>query len=111
MASPQYLSPAGTRQQVLSLVRLGQAERAGQILDGLDEQERERADIRIATAALRLAEDNPSAALAELAPVLDGPVPIVLGSWLITAYLLEAAARDGLGDQAAAEPPWSARST
>ena len=53
-------------------MRLGETEHAEQALAGLDEQERERGDIRIATAALRLAQDDPQAAAAALAPVLDG---------------------------------------
>ncbi|MGH3224671.1 MAG: hypothetical protein ACRDPY_39340 [Streptosporangiaceae bacterium] len=103
IASPQYLLSRARAQQVHSLVRLGQAERAGQLLDGLSEQDRDHPDVRIAAAALRLAEDNPGAALTELAPVLDDPVPDIAGFRVVTAYALEAAARDGLGDRAAAE--------
>ena len=51
---------------------------------------------------LRLAQDDPHAAVAALAPVLDG-VPSVL-PWigLAHAFLLEAIARDALGDEGAA---------
>ena len=38
-------------------------------------QDRERGDMRIATATLRLAQDDPRAATAALAPVLDGSAP------------------------------------
>ncbi len=103
IASPQYLLSRARAQQVHSLVRLGQAERAGQLLDGLSEQDRDHPDIRIAAAALCLAEDNPGAALTELAPVLDDPVPDIAGFRVITAYTLEAVARDRLGDRDAAE--------
>jgi LuxR family transcriptional regulator, maltose regulon positive regulatory protein len=103
IASPQYILPRARAQQVHCLVRLGQAERAGQLLDGLSAADRDHPEIRIAAAELRLAEDNPGAALAELAWVLDGPLPVILGFRVVTAYALEAVARDGLGDRDAAE--------
>jgi len=101
--SPQYILPRARARQVQSLVRLGQLRHAQQVLDSLGGQDRDYSEIRIATAALQLAEGNPGAALAELAPVLGGPVPAVVGSQQVTAYALEAAAQDKLGDLAAAE--------
>ena len=65
-----------------ALVRLGETERAGQFLAGLGEQDRDRGEIRIAAAALRLAQGDPHAALAALAPVLDGSAPRDLADWL-----------------------------
>jgi LuxR family transcriptional regulator, maltose regulon positive regulatory protein len=103
IASPQYILPRARAQQVYSLVRLGQAERAGQLLDGLSAADRDHPEIRIAAAELRLAEGNPSGALAELARVLDGPLPVILGFRVVTAYALEAVAHDRLGDRDAAE--------
>jgi LuxR family transcriptional regulator, maltose regulon positive regulatory protein len=103
VASPHYVLPRARARQIQSLLRLGQTERAREVLDGLAGQDRDHPEIRIAAAALRLAEGSPAAALTELAPVLGGPVPVVVGSRLVTAYALEAAARDRLGDQAAAE--------
>jgi LuxR family transcriptional regulator, maltose regulon positive regulatory protein len=88
--------------QMFILVRLGDIERAGQILAGLDERARDRGDVRVETAGLLLAQDDPSAAVAALAPVLDGSAPLVALSRLIRAFLLEAVARDALGDQDAA---------
>jgi LuxR family transcriptional regulator, maltose regulon positive regulatory protein len=103
LASPHLIIPRAQAQLVHSLVRLGQTERAAQILAGLGGQGREHGEIRIAAATLRLAQSDPRAALTELAPVLDSPAPVNLGFWLIMAYVLEAAARDALGDQAAAD--------
>ena len=76
LAGPHYFVPRIRALLVLTLVRLGETERAGQVLAGLGEQDRERGEIRIATAALRLAQDDPHAALAALAPVLDGSAPV-----------------------------------
>jgi LuxR family transcriptional regulator, maltose regulon positive regulatory protein len=59
--------------------------------------------MRNAVAVLRLAQDDPQAATAALAPVLDGSVPLPNASlWVVQAWLLEAIARDALGDAGAA---------
>jgi LuxR family transcriptional regulator, maltose regulon positive regulatory protein len=84
------------------LVRLGETGRAEQALTELGGQQRERGEIRVAMAALRLAKDDPLAATAALAPVLDGSIPVANGGWVIQAFLLAAIAGDALGDQAAA---------
>jgi LuxR family transcriptional regulator, maltose regulon positive regulatory protein len=87
------------------LVRLGDTERAEQALadlEEMEERERERGDVRVATAALRLAQDDPDVVAAALAPVLDGSASELPWSWLTFAFLLEASARDALGDRGAA---------
>ena len=89
---------------VHSLIRLGQAERAGQFLAGLSEQDRERGELRVAAATLRLAQGDPQAALAALAPIQQGPVAEgYWGFWRARADVLEALARDALGDRDAAD--------
>ena len=85
-----------------TLVRLGQTGRAEQALAELGEDERASAEMRTAVAALRLAAGDPQAAADALAPVLDGSVSGVRRVQMVTALLLEARARDALGDQAAA---------
>ena len=103
LAAPHVLVPRARTFLLLALVRLGETERAEEALAGLEERERERGDVRIATAELRLAQEDPRAAAAALAPVLDGsaradPSP----AFLILAFALEASARDALGDPATA---------
>jgi ATP/maltotriose-dependent transcriptional regulator MalT len=85
-----------------ALARLGETERAEQVLTGLSDQDREPGEIRIATAALRLARHDPHAASAALAPILEGSAPVAPQTWLPHAFLLEAIARDALGDPVAA---------
>jgi LuxR family transcriptional regulator, maltose regulon positive regulatory protein len=102
LAAPHLLVPRAQGMLLLTLVRLGETERAGQVLTGLGERDRDRGEIRIATAGLRLAQDDPSAAAAALAPVLDSSAPVTRSAWLAQAFLLEAIARDALGDPAAA---------
>jgi LuxR family maltose regulon positive regulatory protein len=84
------------------LVPLGKSAQADAALTEMAEQERQRPGIRTAVAALRLAQDNPRTATATLAPVLDSSPPGSHQVWLITAFLLEANARDALGEREAA---------
>ena len=85
-----------------ALVRLGETGRAEQEIAEIGEQGRGSAEIRMALAALRIAQGDPHAASVALAPVLDGAVPVPPATWLAHACLLEAIARDVLGDAAAA---------
>jgi LuxR family transcriptional regulator, maltose regulon positive regulatory protein len=85
------------------LLRLGEIERAEQALAELSQPDRERGEMRTALAALRLAQYDPHAATTALAPVLDGSAPLIRQTWLVGAFLLEAIARDALGEPAAAE--------
>jgi LuxR family transcriptional regulator, maltose regulon positive regulatory protein len=85
-----------------ALVRLGETGRAEQEIAELSERGRDDGDMRLAIAVLRLAQDDPHAATAVLAPVLSRAVPVPPATWLAHAYLLEAVARDALGDPAAA---------
>jgi LuxR family transcriptional regulator, maltose regulon positive regulatory protein len=92
-----------TRSRILqTLVRLGQTGRAGQAVAALGHDERSGAEMRTAEAALQLASDDPRAAADTLAPVLDGSVSGVHRARMVTAMLLEARARDALGEAAAA---------
>ena len=94
----------GTRSLLLqTLVRLGETTRAEQALNEMSEEERQAGEIRIARAAQNIAQHDARAATASLAPVLEGTV-VVLGPqvWMVEAFLLEAIARDLLGDVDAA---------
>ena len=85
------------------LVRLGETQRVDQALAEIDGTERDTAEMRNALAVLRIAQDDPEAATAALAPVIDGSVPLVNAHlWDVQAFLLEAIARDALGDAGAA---------
>jgi LuxR family transcriptional regulator, maltose regulon positive regulatory protein len=104
LAGPHYAVARIRALLVHSLIRLGQAERAEQFLAGLGEQDRDRGELRVAAAALRLAQSDPQAALAALAPVQEHPVSEdYWGFWRARADVLEAIARDALGDPDAAD--------
>ena len=55
-------------------------------------------------AALRLAQDDPEAALSMLGPVLDGSVRLGWQTWLVEAFLLAAIAQEALGDPRSRRP-------
>jgi len=102
LAGPHPLARPLRAWLVHALVRLGETEDAEQVLAGLGERDRDRGEMRIAAAALWLARDDPHAATVALAPVLEGSAGVGWRSWLVEAFLLEAIARDALGDPAAA---------
>lgn len=85
-------------------VRMGEAAVASAALAELDEDERDRALVRIAAAEIHLAQDDPEAALDVLAPVIEGSARAAHSATsLIDALLFEALARDRLGDARATE--------
>jgi LuxR family transcriptional regulator, maltose regulon positive regulatory protein len=102
LVTPHILAPMIRAILLLTLLRLGEIGRAEAALAGLDARERHSAEMRFALAWLRLAQDDPEAAAAALAPVVDGSVPTGHPNWLVQALLLEAIARDALGDPGAA---------
>src|SRR5690349_8028414 len=103
LAAPHYLVPPTRARLIQALVRLGETERAGQVLAAFSEQDRDRGEIRTAAAVLRLAQGDPRGVTAALAPVLDGSAPVAAPALQVQSFLLEAIARDALGDPGAAE--------
>ena len=79
----------------------------GPVRDALDRsssEERHRAGMRIALGALELAQGDPERAVEALAPVIGGSAPALYERWArVEALLLDATARDHLGDRRAAE--------
>jgi LuxR family maltose regulon positive regulatory protein len=102
LAVPHLLIRPTRALLVYSLTRIGDQARAAEYLDGLAEQDRLHGEMRVAEAVLRLAQGDPGAAAAPLAPVLDGSVSTLSRTWLTQAFLLEAMAGDALGDEHAA---------
>jgi LuxR family maltose regulon positive regulatory protein len=103
LVTPHTLAMRLRSHVLQTLVRLGKTQRAEQALAEMDEQERDSGEMRNAIAVLRLAQHDPNAATVALAPVIDGSAPLVNASlWEVQAFLLEATARDALGDTGAA---------
>ena len=86
LAGPNPLARPLRAWIMLALVRLGDTERAERALADLSERDRDRREMRIAAAALRLAQHDPAAATAALAPVLDGSTQGGWRSWLAEAF-------------------------
>ncbi|HWF75132.1 MAG TPA: LuxR C-terminal-related transcriptional regulator [Solirubrobacteraceae bacterium] len=96
-------------------VRLGEVAAARAALVAMDDEERDRGELRVAAAAIELAEDNPQLALDVLEPLLEPVLEPVLGPVLgrsarvihpavtIEALLVSAAAHDALDDARSAE--------
>jgi LuxR family transcriptional regulator, maltose regulon positive regulatory protein len=103
LAAPHPLARPARLLIMRALVRLGETENAEQAIAGLGEEDSGNGELRIVLAVLRLAQHDPHAALAALAPVLDGSAPVGWQASLVEAFLLEAIARDAAGDQDAAE--------
>jgi LuxR family transcriptional regulator, maltose regulon positive regulatory protein len=102
LITPHTLATPMRAHMLQALVLLGETSRVERSLAELDPRECEGGEMRNAIALLRLARGDPQAATAALAPVLDGSVR-VHPVWVVAAALLEATARDELGDPVAAE--------
>jgi LuxR family transcriptional regulator, maltose regulon positive regulatory protein len=107
-----HLAVAPTRaMQLIILVRLGEIDPAEHFLAGLNDQDREHGYIRIAEAALRLAQHDPSAAAAALAPVLNGSASVMPWIWLADAFCSRRAPGTRSANRMPPTGPWSARWT
>jgi LuxR family maltose regulon positive regulatory protein len=92
-----------TRVQILmTMLRLQGAAAAEQALARMDSSERDTAKTRTVEAELKLARGDPEAATIMLAPVLDGALSGLHPATQVRAFLLEAIARDTLGDAGSA---------
>jgi LuxR family maltose regulon positive regulatory protein len=104
LVRPHVLAARIPGHLVRTLVRLGETERAEHILAQIDDAGRALPEMRIATAALRLARDDPEGATIALVPLLDeSALTMRPRVWPVQALVVEAIARDALGDAAAAE--------
>jgi LuxR family maltose regulon positive regulatory protein len=104
LVEPHVLAARIPGHLVRTLVRLGESERADDVLAQISDSERALPEMRIAVAALRLAQDEPEAATHELVDLLDERALAMRPQvWPVQALLLEAIARDALGEPEAAE--------
>ena len=67
----------------------------------MDEDLRATGAVRVVEATLRLADEDPEAAVEALAPIFAGDAPFDNPGWEIQALLLKASAEDALGDTGA----------
>ena len=88
---------------VQTQLHLGDTAGARATLDGTPDEERGSGEARAALASLHLADGDAGAAAAALAPAWDGSAPVHGDVTLVHALLLEAIARDRLGERRTAE--------
>ena len=103
LVTEHTLARRGKSDRLQALAKMGETQRVEHILAEMDGAERGSAEMRIAMAALRLAQDDPKAAILALEPVLEGSAPLTHAHlWEVQAFLLDAIAHDALGDAGAA---------
>jgi LuxR family transcriptional regulator, maltose regulon positive regulatory protein len=102
LADSQALATRTTRWLLATQARLGMTGEARALLAALDDERASSGEIRNALAVICLAEGNPAAALAAVADVLDGTVPVQGYVTVMEAHLLAGLAHRQLGDQRAA---------
>jgi LuxR family transcriptional regulator, maltose regulon positive regulatory protein len=89
---------------MLTQVRMGELSDARAALDGIAEQDRDPAEVRVPAAAIHLDEGSPEGAIELLAPVTERSVESLIPTWAaIHALLFDCAAREQLGDTRTAE--------
>jgi LuxR family maltose regulon positive regulatory protein len=105
LLTADHLLTVDSRGRMLeALVRAGELEGATRALAEIAEPERDRAELRLAAAAIALAKGAPEDALPALAPVIEGKARALQPTWAsIEALLFDAVARDAIGDRSAAE--------
>jgi LuxR family transcriptional regulator, maltose regulon positive regulatory protein len=101
LAAPHIFDPYVRAHALRAMVRLGQFASVEKALSEMDDERRGSSETRKATAALRLAQGDPQAATTVLEPVLDGSVQVCQHAYMVEVFLLEAIARDALGDAGA----------
>ena len=102
LVAPHALRVATRGFLAQALVRVGDTASARATLAEIAEEDRDWGESRAAFASLDLAEGDAEAAVKVLAPVLDGSAPALTTS-PVQAFLLDALAREALGDLDAAE--------
>jgi LuxR family maltose regulon positive regulatory protein len=98
VVTPHTLATQARVFTLRTLLRMGKIEAVEQALADMDERERWLGDTRTVIAELRLAQGDPPAARVTLAPVIDGSAPVTNRGWVIHALVLDAIARDAIGD-------------
>jgi LuxR family maltose regulon positive regulatory protein len=104
LAGTHAFSAAVQARLLQTQVYMGRLPAARAALAEISEEDRDRGDIRLAAATVHLAEGEADQAIDALAAVIDGSAPVIHRPSATTeAHVLDALARDQLGDRRAAE--------
>ena len=103
LVAPDPLAISARGLQAQTLAGLGDAAAARAVLETGSAAEREFAEIRVALAAVHLAERDAREAIEVLDPVRAREVPVIADHSLPGVFIVDAVAREMLGDSKAAE--------
>ena len=103
LAAPHVLTGAATESIAQIQVRMGDVLGARATLARLTDHGLVLGEARVVEAELKLVDGDPGAARELLATVIDGTTSVIRAGTVIQALVLDALARDKLGDQAGAE--------
>jgi LuxR family maltose regulon positive regulatory protein len=103
LVAPDPLAISACALAAQTLAGLGDAAAAAAVLDTVSTAEREFAETRIALATIHLARRDPQAAVDALAPLRAGELPAIADYSRPNGFIVDAVARDRLGDSKAAE--------
>jgi LuxR family maltose regulon positive regulatory protein len=103
ISSPHYLAEFIRTVELRAAMRLGDTEAVRRALDDLDAEKRDVTTWRTLAADLHLTEGTPEGAVEELAPLLDGSIALNHVNEEAQVLLLEAVARDAMGQSEQAE--------
>jgi LuxR family maltose regulon positive regulatory protein len=101
LTSPSLVTTRARAYRLKMLAELGETDLVQRALTEMDKELLETPEMRTVLAALRLAQDDPEAATAALAPIVDSSAPIQDPRWAIHAHVLHARASDALRDPGA----------
>jgi LuxR family maltose regulon positive regulatory protein len=104
LAGEHAFAPVVRARVLQTQARMGELAAARAALGDVSEEERDMGDMRVAAAVIHLAEGETERAIDVLAPVIDGSAAVLHRPSTITeAQVLDAVAREQLGDQRATE--------
>ncbi len=104
LAGEHVFAVAGRARMIQAQARMGELAAAHAALAALSDRERDISEMRVAAAVIHRAEGEPEQAIDAVAPLVDGGTrAIVPASAAVEAQVLDAVARERLGDQRAAE--------
>ena len=104
LAGTHAFAVVGRARLIQTRVRMGQLAAARGAIAEISDPQRSISEMRVAAATIHFAECDPQQAVAVLAPTIEGSAPAVHRPSVVTeAQVLDAAAREKLGDERAAE--------
>jgi LuxR family transcriptional regulator, maltose regulon positive regulatory protein len=103
LTSAHPLGRQGKSCTIEALVRMGDIDAAKAMLRAMRDDDRASGELQQALACIRLAEGSPELVVETLRPVLDGSLPVHHSAVVVRSLLIEAEARELLGETGAGD--------